>query len=537
VGILYCDGDRFRKALVASASWLSENSETLNRLNVFPVPDGDTGLNMSLTLISAVDELKDMENAPVEEVLEASARGALMGARGCSGVIVSQLIAGFAEVARGKTRLNPRDIIKGFQLGTKRAYQAVTEPVEGTMLTVIRESAEEAAKVIRDNGDMVQLLESVLNRAKSSLQNTPKLLPILAQAGVVDAGGQGFVFMLEGILRLVKGESLVVHDKPDALAVGTAQKLVSQSWDTPYCTEFVLVPKDADIPKMREGFSRLGTDLIVIGWNDIIRIHVHTNDPERILAHAHLYGKPYNVKIDDMRKQHRHITQEPLVLTQNNTQQEVSIIAVAPGDGIAAVYKSLGVESVVMSDQKNPSVSELLQAIDSTYSNKVSLLPNDGNIIPATIQASNMSHKEVKIIHTKNISQGLSAVLSFRSNLSIDDNVSDIDKALKRVKNGEIARAVRNAKYGNVVIRENDSIGRYDGKIYVAVDDTETAVFELLKIMVEPDNEVITVFYGADIARSETEKLLEKIESLFPDMEIELHYGGQPHCFYILSVE
>ena len=537
MGILYCDGDRFRKALVASASWLSENSETLNRLNVFPVPDGDTGSNMSLTLISAVDELKDMENAPVEEVLEASARGALMGARGCSGVIVSQLIAGFAEVSRGKMRLNPRDIIKGFQLGTKRVYQAVTEPVEGTMLTVIRESAEEAVKVIRDNGDMVQLLESVLNCAKSSLQNTPKLLPILAQAGVVDAGGQGFVFMLEGILRLVKGEPLVVHDKPDALAVGTSQKLVSQSWDTPYCTEFVLVPKDADIPKMREGFSRLGTDLIVIGWGDIIRIHVHTNDPERILAHAHLYGKPYNVKIDDMRKQHRHITQEPLVLTQNNTQQEVSIIAVAPGDGIAAVYKSLGVESVVMSDQKNPSVSELLQAIDSTYSNKVLLLPNDGNIIPATIQASNMSHKEVKIIHTKNISQGLSAVLSFRSNLSIDDNVSDIDKALKRVKNGEIARAVRNAKYGNVVIRENDSIARYDGKIYVAVDDTETAVFELLKIMVEPDNEVITVFYGADIARSETEKLLEKIESLFPDMEIELHYGGQPHCFYILSVE
>lgn len=537
MGILYCDGDRFRKALVASASWLSENSEILNRLNVYPVPDGDTGSNMSLTLISAVDELKDMENVPIGEVLEACARGALMGARGCSGVIISQLIAGFAEVAQSKTRLNPKDIIEGFKLGTKRAYQAVMEPVEGTILTVIRESAEEAIKDIHDDADMVNLLEKVLERAKVSLQNTPKLLPVLAQAGVVDAGGQGFVFILEGILRLVKGEPLVVNDKPEALAIGTAQKLVSESWETPYCTEFVIVPKDTDIPKMREDFSRLGTDLIVIGWGDMVRVHVHSNDPERVLAHAHLYGKPLNVKIDDMRKQHRHITQEPLILTQDETRQDVSIIAVAPGDGIAAVYKSLGVESVVMSDQKNPSVSELIQTTDSSYSDKVLLLPNDGNIIPAAIQASNISHKNVKIIPSKNISQGLSVVLSFRSDLSIDDNIINMEKALKRAKNGEVARAVRNAQYGNIVIKENDSIGRFNGKIYISVKDTQTAVLELLKIMVEPENEVITVFYGADIVRSEAENLLEKIESLFTDVEIELHYGGQPHCFYILSVE
>jgi len=536
VGILYCDGDRFRKALVASASWLSENSEVLNRLNVFPVPDGDTGTNMSLTLISAVDELKDMEDANLEEVLEASARGALMGARGCSGVIISQLIAGFAEVGKGKNRLFPPDIIEGFRLGAKRAYQAVTEPVEGTMLTVIRESAEETAKALEYKTDMIGLLERVLDKAKSSLQNTPNLLPVLAQAGVVDAGGQGFVFILEGILRLVKGEPLTINTKPEMKPIGTAQKLVNESWDTPYCTEFILIPKKADVAKIREAFLPLGVDLVVIGWGDMIRVHIHTSDPEKVLAHAHIHGKPTNVKIDDMKKQHRHITQGPILLSQE-AQQEISIIAVAPGDGISAVFKSLGVESVVMSDKRNPSVSELIQAIDSAYSDKVLLLPNDGNIIPAAIQAENMSHKSIKIVPSKNISEGLSAVLSFRNDLSLEDNLLNMEKSLRRAKHGEVAKAVRNAKYDNVTVYENDSIGRYNGKIHVSVKDTEKAVIELLKTMVEPENEVITIFYGADVSRKDAETLLEKVESEFSELETELHYGGQPNCLYILSVE
>lgn len=536
MGILYCDGERFRKALLAGASWLSENSEVLNRLNVFPVPDGDTGTNMSLTIISAVDELKDMEDADLEEVLEASARGALMGARGCSGVILSQLIAGFAEIGKGKTRLLPPDIVEAFQLGVKRAYQAVTEPVEGTMLTVIRESAEEISKNISEKSDMIRLLERVLDRARLSLENTPNLLPVLAQAGVVDAGGQGFVFILEGILRLVNGEPLSVNTNPEMKPVGSAQKLVSESWDKPYCTEFVLIPKNVDITNIRDNFSRLGDDLIVVGWGDMIRVHIHTDDPEKVLAHAHIYGKPTNVKIDDMKKQHRHITQGPLLLSQE-TQQEISIIAVAPGDGISAVFKSLGVESVVMSDKRNPSVSELIQAIDTAYSDKVLLLPNDGNIIPAAIQAENMSHKSVKIVPTKNVSQGLSAVLSFRTDLNLEDNLKNMEKSLKRAKHGEVAKAIRDAKYDNVIVQENDSIGRYNGKIHLSVKDTTKAVIDLLRIMVEQENEVITIFYGANVSRKDAETLLKKVESEFPDQEIELHYGGQPNCFYILSVE
>ncbi len=537
MGILYCDGDRFKKALLASASWLSENSEILNRLNVFPVPDGDTGTNMSLTLISAVDELKGLEGAPLSEVLEASARGALMGARGCSGVIISQLIAGFAEVGKDKTRFLPQDIIDSFVLGSKKTYMAVTEPREGTMLTVIRESAEEAIHAIQNSSDLAELLEKILDKARSSLQNTPNLLPVLAQAGVVDSGGQGFVFILEGILRLVKGEPLAIHEKTDTIQEGEAQKMVSQSWDMPYCTEFILTPKNVSISDIRNDFVNLGTDLVAVEWGEIVRIHIHTADPERVLARAHLYGKISNVKIDDMKKQHRHITQNPILIEQNQEQQEISIIAVAPGDGISAVLKSLGVESVLMSDQRNPSVAELITAIDSAYSDKVILLPNDGNIIPAGIQAINMSHKKANIVQSKNVSQGMSAVLAFRPDLDIEKNITNMNDIIKEVKSGEVARAVRNAQYGNIVIKENDAIGRFNGKIHVAEIDIDSAVIELIKIMVEPENEIITIFYGADISRNEAEKVVEKLEKIFPDVELELHYGGQPHCFYIISAE
>lgn len=535
VGILYCDGDRFKKALVAGASWLSENSETLNRLNVFPVPDGDTGSNMSLTLISAVDELKSLEGASLEDVLEASARGALMGARGCSGVILSQIIAGFAEVGRGKARFYANDIINGLQEGKKRAYKAVTEPKEGTILTVIREALEEALQFSNSIGDITTLLEIILKKAKESLENTPKLLPILAQAGVVDAGGQGFVYILEGILKLLHGEPLNLSQKgslPEA-----AQSKVSQSWDNPYCTEFILSIKDTDISIVRNDFEQLGNDLVVVGWKNLLRVHIHTDDPEKVLAHAHFYGKPSNVKIDDMRKQHTHILQSPVIADQTDEIHEVSIIAVVPGDGIGAIFKSLGTELVIMSDKKNPSVAEVLQAIDLAYSNEVIFLPNDNNIIPAVIQAANMSNKSVAIVQSENISQGLSAVVCFQPDDSIDKNVEKMSATIKNVKHGEIAKAIRSAQYDNLSVNEGDFIGRVNGKLVTAEKTLDKAVLELIKLAVEPKNEVISIFYGADIKRSEAEEIIEKVGSSFPEQEIELHYGGQTHCSYIISIE
>ncbi len=463
VGILYCDGDRFRKALVAGASWLSENSEILNRLNVFPVPDGDTGSNMSLTIIAAVDELKDMEGASLEDVLEASARGALMGARGCSGVILSQIIAGFAEVGRGKTKFYVNDIVNGLQQGTKRAYKSVTEPKEGTILTVIREASEEAERLLDSNGDIITLLEMVLNKAKASLENTPKLLPILAQAGVVDAGGQGFVYILEGILKLLRGESLNLAQKeslPEA-----AQSKILQSWDNPYCTEFILSVKDTDISIVTNDFEQLGSDLVVVGWKNLLRVHIHTDDPEKVLSHAHYYGKPSNVKIDDMRKQHTHILQSPVVADQTDETHEVSIVAVVSGDGIGAIFKSLGTDLIIMSDKQNPSVSENATGYKFNLFYDGYFLPNDNNVIPAAIQAANMSNKKVVIVQSENISQGLSAVVCFRPDAGIDENVTKMAETIKGVKHGEIARAIRSMQYDNLLINEGDFIGRVNGKL------------------------------------------------------------------------
>ncbi len=307
MAILYCDGLRFRKAFLAGASWLNEYEVILNHLNVFPKPDGDTGTNMALTLLSAVHELRDMEDAALEEVMEAAARGILLGARGSSGIILSQIIAGFAEVGRGKAKLNSQDIAAGFRLGSERAYRAVVEPVEGTLLTAVRESSEEAVEFAKDNDDIIQLLEVTLDRAKMSLKNSPNLLPILAQAGVVDAGSQGFVYILEGILRLVRyGHVLSSYERPDVSpSLPTIRAQTPESWDNPYCTEFLLTGTSADVSVMRENFARLGSDLAVVGWDELVRVHIHTNDPEKVLACAHSYGEPLGVKIDDTRKQYR----------------------------------------------------------------------------------------------------------------------------------------------------------------------------------------------------------------------------------------
>ncbi len=540
MGILYCDGERFRNAFLAGANWLSENKEILNQLNVFPVPDGDTGTNMSLTLFSAVDELENMENAPLKEILEAVARGTLMGARGCSGVISSQLLAGFAEVGRDKTRLNSQDIAAGLQLGSELAYQAVMKPVEGTILTVIRESAEEAVQCASGCDDIAELLEVTLNRAKTALENTPNLLPRLAQAGVVDSGGQGYVFMLEGILQLIRhGDVPNTFQQPVAsLPLGTAQALVSESWETPYCTEFILTEVHADVSNIRESFTELGGDLAVVGWNELVKIHIHTADPERVLACAHSYGKPINVKIDDTRKQHSHIVPASLGTQGMEIQRDISVIATAPGDGIRAICMSLGAEFVVVGEQtRNPSVSELTSAIDNAYCDKILLLPNDGNIAPAATQAASMSDRHVEIIPSRNVSQGFSALIAFQPDADISDNISSMKMALSEVKHGEVACAVRNAQYKGLVVKENDIIGLFNGSVCVAEDNYTETILGLLRTMMEEDDEIITILYGAEMGRSEAEEILEEVESAFPEQEAELHYGGQSYCSYMLSVE
>jgi hypothetical protein len=539
MGDLYCNGEWFRRAFLAGASWLCEKKEILNQLNVFPVPDGDTGTNMSLTLLSAVDELKYMEGASLGEILEAAAHNTLMGARGCSGVIFSQLVAGFAESSQGKEHLSAQDIADGLKVGADRSYKAVTEPVEGTILTVIRESAEESVKYAKDHQHIIELLAVALKRAKKSLKNSPKLLPILAQAGVVDSGGQGFVYMLEGIMRLLNGDEVMDTEESfsSQISLGTAQARVSQVWDNPYCTEFLLEHAVADIPTIREAFVHLGEDLVVVGWNDIIRVHIHTKYPEKVLTCAHSLGKTSSVKIDDTKKQHQHIIQLPSTYG-TKAKQEVSIITTAPGEGIKAIYMSLGAEMVIIGDEtRNPSVSELVRAIDDSYSQSVLLLPNDKNVIPAALQAASIADKQVEVIPSKNVSQGISALVSFQLDASIEDNISNMNAALDYAKHGEVTRAARDARYDDVIVKTGDVIGMFEGGVRVSEDDYKTAVLKLLDLMLEEDSEVITIFYGSEISGDNAEQILQSIESHHPDIEVEIHYGGHSYCSYILSVE
>lgn len=535
LGILYCDGKRFRKALLSAASWLSQNSAELDQLNVFPVPDGDTGANMSLTLISAVNALEKDEDAPLHEVLAAVAHGSLIGARGCSGVILSQLLLGFEEVGRGKLKLDGRDIVKGLELGLKRAYNAIIEPREGTILTVIRESIQGLTSHPEDVIDIAQLLETIYNRAQSSLENTPKLLPVLAQAGVVDAGGKGFVRIIEGILRLIHGEPIeIINDRTKGTYKEPAQARVFESWDAPYCTEFILTVESP--VNMKDELSNLGKDLLVVEWENIIRVHIHTGDPERVLAIAHTYGKPLNVKIDDMRRQHTHIIHSSLP-ESTIEKKEVTIIAISPGDGLSAIFKSLGADYVILNNQISPSVQEILNYINLSPTDRVILLPNDANVIPSSVQAGQMSNKDVIVLPSKNVPQGISAMVAFQPTEDIDKNLQAMASAMKGVKHGEITRAIRDSKFENLQINKGDIIGRFNGAIHTATKNVHEATVELLGKMVDADSEIITMFYSSDIPRDEAEELCKVVSYTFKDQEVELHYGGQTNCLYILSVE
>ncbi|MBD3182358.1 DAK2 domain-containing protein [Candidatus Poribacteria bacterium] len=534
MSISHCNGEGFRKAFMAGASWLNENKEILNQLNVFPVPDGDTGLNMSLTLLSATDKLESMTDASLKEILETVARETLMNARGCSGVIFSQVIAGFTELSYINDKFTCFDIARGLKLGTEKAYKAVTKPTEGTILTVVKESSDEAIKFARNNNNILKMLEVVLKRAKESLDKTPEMLPILAQAGVVDSGAQGFVYMLEGILAFVKGDNLKTSYNLDP---DLTHNKVPQNLEYRYCTEFLLTDSEEDIPFIRKKMTAFGDDLIVIGSRNMIRIHIHTNKPEKVLAMAHLHGKPIQIKIDDMQKQHRHIINK--AKEEFNTDRNISIIATAPGGGIKAIMISLGTNTVLVGDKiRNPSVSELIDAIENASNNNIILFPNDKNIIPAVNQASEITDKNVKIIPTENISQGITALLAFKLNSDTDENLKNMNEAKGYVKHGEITQANRDAQYGEVVVQKNDIIGLYDGSVRVSEKNYSDAFLQLIKYMIQDDeDEVITIYYGENINSAEAKDIADAVASEFLEQDIELHYGGQFYCSYIISLE
>ncbi|MGI6686128.1 MAG: DAK2 domain-containing protein [Bacillota bacterium] len=550
---------------IGGCSFLATNKEIVDSLNVFPVPDGDTGTNMSLTMNSAVKGLTGLNSTA--QVANEVSKGALMGARGNSGVILSQLFRGFAQGVGERKILKGADFAYALQKGVELAYKSVMKPVEGTILTVSKAVAGAALKQGKQSNDLIKILTYALEQGQIALNNTPNQLPVLKQAGVVDAGGKGFLLIIEGGLRALKGEALEIQVIPPekqeirkeiktgikTVEIDTAQILFQ------YCTEFIIKGEGLSIEEIKGEFHDQGDSLLVVGTPELVKVHVHTNHPGKILEYAVTKGTLHDIKIDNMKEQHREILQFNDVSgipnqgdaanheysQHSNTsdpgeevQVPCGVVAVVAGEGLGKIFKSLGVTTIINGGQTmNPSAEDLLTAIKEIPAKEVVILPNNSNIILTAQQAQSLADKPVTVVNTKSFAQGLAAMLAFDQEEGAKKNQEEMAKAYAHVKTGEVTYAVRDSTFNGFTIKQNDIMGLMNGSIQIIGQDVNEVVLDLLKKMVEPEHELITLFYGNHLTEEQAEMLKEKVTETFPEMEVEVHFGGQPLYYYLISVE
>jgi uncharacterized protein len=535
------DGVVLREMFSTATAWLEKSVADIDALNVFPVPDGDTGTNMLLTMRSAVEEAYRAPDHSATAVAQAMSKGALMGARGNSGVILSQIWRGMAQGMGKKETFTGKDFSDAFLQASKIAYKGLSNPVEGTILTVIRESAQAGQAFVAQNGDsLVAVMEVIVDAANKSLANTPNLLPVLKEAGVVDAGGQGLYTILEGALRYLRGEGEQMQfRKPQIVSssITAAPRVPSVSVkEVPfgYCTEFLIKGQKMDPDKLRERLKKHGESLIVVGDKSNVRVHIHTLDPGTVLHVVAPIGTMHQVSIRNMDEQHEDYL---AMQKQRLPAADVAIIAVVPGDGISDVFKSLGALIVPGGQTMNPSTKELLQAVESVVSDKVIVLPNNKNIILTASQVHSLTKKSIKVVPTKTVPQGVAALLAFDYESDYETNAKAMEKARTSVRTIEITRAIRTTKIGDMKIRKNQSIGLLDTDL-VAVSNT--AVDVLNKVLEDIDIEsadVVTIYYGQDVEKEDAEKISASIRQKYSNLQIEVVKGGQPHYEYIISIE
>jgi DAK2 domain fusion protein YloV len=534
---------------------LDRNKETLNALNVFPVPDGDTGTNMHLTMRSAMEELKAVDPLSISKVCNTLSMGALMGARGNSGVILSQIIRGITRSLRSRDRINTSDFARALQEGSQAAYKAVMRPTEGTILTVIKEAAKEAQVQARHNKDFVPFMEKVLAQAQETLDKTPEMLPVLKQAGVVDAGGAGLVYMFEGFLLAMQGvEETFEEEKPKTEETTTfAQGFLvdSTAIEFGYCTEMIILGENLNEDQLLDELTPLGDSLIVVGDDKVLKVHLHTNNPGLALEIALSKGSLSNIKIDNMREQHRHIVfegefnEEETVSAPSQIDfyqdeaKPVAVVSVAAGEGLIEIFQSLGVDEVVAGGQTmNPSTEDLLKAVNKANAPKVIILPNNKNIVMAAQQVQEVSEKEIFVVPTTSIPQGFSSLLLY--NPEMDDYAlmaEAMAEAARNVKTGLITYAVRDTEIEEHIIKEGDYLALLDGDIETYGKDLTAILEKLTASMVDDESEIITIYYGSEVKQEEAEELLNLLEEKYPDHSVELYNGGQPVYYYIISVE
>lgn len=540
------DGERFKQLVYAGLVWLRQHQEEINALNVFPVPDGDTGTNMVLTMQSAWEEVAGVDENSVGKVSHRVAHGALMGARGNSGVILSQIWRGMARYLDNKEWLTASDLAAALEEGVRTAYKGVIRPVEGTILTVAREAAEEASLAAGRTTDLSVVLERAVRRAWDALARTPDLLPVLAEAGVVDAGGQGLCVILEGMMRALRGE--VVGEPAAVTTTVTGPAFAAEAVpeeEYGYDVQFLIIGQNLDVEAIRRDIDAMGTSTLVVGDSERIKVHVHVPDPGVPLSYAVRLGSLRDVVVEDMQAQYREFVRAreqarpaPAMMVSGAPSREVGVVAVVSGDGLEKVFMSLGASAIVPGGQTmNPSTEEILRVVESLPTPKVVILPNNGNIILAARQAQELSQKEVAVVPTRSIPQGVAALLAFNHQADLEENAKAMARALEDVRTGEVTTATRDAKLNGVTVRQGQIIGLEDDQLVVSGDTVDEVVEALLDRMGVADLEIVTLYYGADVREEEAEALAARLQEKYPDQSFEVVYGGQPHYFYILSAE
>ena len=535
-------GQDLREMFAAATSWLEKSSADIDALNVFPVPDGDTGTNMLLTMRSTVEEAYRGPDRSAAAVSQAMAKGALMGARGNSGVILSQILRGLAQSLVGKESVTVEDLVKGLQESAVMAYKGLSNPVEGTMLTVIKEvAAAVKAQASRDNGDLIEVMEAAVDAASESVANTPKLLQVLREAGVVDAGGQGLYVILDGALRYLRGEMEQMRfRKPqiivsDIHATKVPQMIAAAEVPYGYCTNLLLKGEALDADKLRKKLGDRGQSLVVAGDETAVRIHIHTLNPGGVLHFVGKLGTMHEIAIRNMDEQHQDFLE---MQKERSPTVDIAIITVVSGDGLADVFTSLGATAIVPGGQTmNPSTKDLLEAVESVTSDKVIILPNNKNIVAAARQLQALTEKKVEIIPSETIPQGVAALLAFDYEANLPTNVEIMKKAMSAVRSIEITRAVRSSRIGGFDIKKKQTIGFLNGVLVVADDSPADVLHQVLAKLDLGQVEVITIYYGADTKSEEAEGIGNSIRERYSQLQIEVVRGGQPHYNYIVSIE
>ena len=542
-------GAQLRKMMISGANYLDENKEYVDSLNVFPVPDGDTGTNMTMTMKSVVRELNLCTNNDMEAIADAVSKGALKGARGNSGVILSQILKGFmASVAQLKT-IDVKAMAKAFKEGADIAYRAVTVPKEGTILTVIRCMAEEAQRVAKKETDCAEFLKHVLETGEETLKMTPELLPILKKAGVVDSGGRGLLFVVGGWLKILVGdESQVIFelegDKIDNNNHESFEDVKVNYNDLAdiefaYCTEFFIIninkkTTEADIDKLREKLMSIGNSVICIGDLSLIKVHVHTNEPGVALTSALKLGELGPVKVENMLEQNRALK----VKMEPEQLKNIGVVAICAGDGLAQLFRDCNVDAVIEGGQTmNSSAEDIAKACDSVAAENVFVLPNNKNIVMAAQLANDLSKRNIIVIPTSSVPQGINAAIAIDPEASVEDNKENVMAMLDTVSTGSVTYAVRNTTIDGFKLKEGDIMGLDEKRIVAKGSDVNAVATDTIEKMMKDSATTITLFYGQDVQAAEAELLGEQLGQKFPDLEVDVHYGGQPLYYYLISVE